>query len=357
MKFTILTLVALTLFITGCGDDSDTSTPSTPSVPSFLLAWSEWPGWSTFYVAHQLGVINGDRGAQGSLEKKYGVDIVLKELEYPPCITGFPTTLEVACLTNMDSLPAAVSNEVVAILINDTSCGGDMWLTTDPNLTWDSIKNAAKPVEVFGEDKSVSQYACIQLCKLHGVPDGKVKFVHLDAGQASIAMQQGQKTNIFVWNPFCLQVLNTQKKARVFTSSKEIPGQIWDLVVTTQKTLEKPGGENFAKCVCAAYYAVMARLSDPSTKDDTLTRIGEKFSRLPIEEMRKVEQGTSYITTPTAGADFFRSPERVKTMELALDFGDQILELSRRPKVAFGSRSETGKVDFRFDPMFMLAVK
>ena len=51
--------------------------------PSFTLAWSEYPSWSTFGVAHEVGIINGEKGKLGPIEKKWGVDIVA-ELEKLP---------------------------------------------------------------------------------------------------------------------------------------------------------------------------------------------------------------------------------------------------------------------------------
>ncbi len=350
----IITFVAIVMLtvLAGCGESSDTSTPKDTGTPSFMLAWSEWPGWSTFYVAHQLGEIDGAAGKMGKLERKHGVDIVLKELDYDPCITGFSNgSLDAACLTNMDSLPASLNTDVVAFLINDTSFGGDCWLTTDSGLTWDSIKNATQPLEVYGLENSVSHYLFVRLCELHNIPEGKVKFINLDPGQAAIAMQQGQRSNIIVWNPFVLQTLKNQTKARIFASSKEIPNEIMDLVVTSQKVLYRKGGKDFAACICDAYYVVMRRLVDPATKDDTLRMIGEKFSRLPIEEMRKIEEGTAYIHTSEAGVEFFTSPSAKATMERVLDFGVTYLKLSPRPTVSFGE----GKANFRFDPSFMRA--
>src|ERR1051325_586332 len=47
-------------------------------VPTFSLAWSEYPSWSVFGVASELGLIDGRQGHQGELEKKWGVDIVLE---------------------------------------------------------------------------------------------------------------------------------------------------------------------------------------------------------------------------------------------------------------------------------------
>src|SRR5690606_32157082 len=46
-------------------------------VPSFSLAWSEYPSWSVFGVAHEARLINGKKGEMGRLERKWNVDIEL----------------------------------------------------------------------------------------------------------------------------------------------------------------------------------------------------------------------------------------------------------------------------------------
>jgi hypothetical protein len=53
------------------------------------LAWSEYPSWSVFGVADKEGLLDGKEGAQGSIEKKWNVDIVLNYAEYDPCLTMY----------------------------------------------------------------------------------------------------------------------------------------------------------------------------------------------------------------------------------------------------------------------------
>ncbi len=69
----------------GCsGGDGESEGP-----PSFTLAWSEYPSWSVFGVAHEQNLIDGDEGELGPIEEKWGVDIVLREVDYDTCITMY----------------------------------------------------------------------------------------------------------------------------------------------------------------------------------------------------------------------------------------------------------------------------
>ncbi|MFM8401729.1 MAG: hypothetical protein ACKOAH_28215, partial [Pirellula sp.] len=66
---------------TGSSSAGTATTPgssgSTAKPATFSLAWSEYPSWSIFGVADEVGLINGKEGEMGSIEKKYNVDIKL----------------------------------------------------------------------------------------------------------------------------------------------------------------------------------------------------------------------------------------------------------------------------------------
>src|SRR5262249_19005695 len=111
----ILTLAAIALVVAlvcgGCGSPSSAHETRSPAssgtkapanVPTFSLAWSEYPSWSTFGVAHETGMIDGKKGSMGPIERKWNVDIELKEADYDPCITMYGAgQCDAVCITNM----------------------------------------------------------------------------------------------------------------------------------------------------------------------------------------------------------------------------------------------------------------
>ena len=63
----VLAMAALGLTLTGCpgggggpggGGAGGGGEPAPAGVPSFSLAWSEYPSWSTFGVAHEEGLVD-----------------------------------------------------------------------------------------------------------------------------------------------------------------------------------------------------------------------------------------------------------------------------------------------------------
>ena len=124
---------AALLITSGCGGEStapDTSGENKP-IPSFSLAWSEYPSWSVFGVADVTGIINGKKGELGPVEKKWGVDIELKEAEYDPCLAMYGAgQCDAVCITNMDILGPAGGRPGVMVLPTSTSYGADACLVT-----------------------------------------------------------------------------------------------------------------------------------------------------------------------------------------------------------------------------------
>src|SRR5438093_935033 len=105
------TLAAAALAITTA------TTAFAAAAPSFSLAWSEYPSWSVFGVAHVQKLIDGRAGQQGPLEKKWNVDIVLKEAEYDPCLSMYGSgQCDAVCITDMDVLNPAASRPSVIVL-------------------------------------------------------------------------------------------------------------------------------------------------------------------------------------------------------------------------------------------------
>lgn len=309
-------------------------------VPAFTLAWSEYPSWSVFGVASENGLINGEQGKQGPIEKKWGVDIVLKEADYDTCLTLFGTkTVDAACLTNIDTLAPSTGRASVAVLPTSTSVGGDACIVTgDHDLNW-LLENPT-----YGLEKSVSQYAFERNLILQGKNPKDYTFKNMDPSAAAQAVQTNQNNinSIMVWNPFVLQTLRTRQGTKVLFDSSTIPEEIIDCVMVGKDTLSTPKGEDFACAVIETYYALNQQLADPATADKTLVAIGAKFSSLGLDDMKLVVTQTKFYSTPEAALKLFNSSKFQKqTMPGVVEFCEthEIVEKSDGKRVGFNDDS------------------
>jgi ABC-type nitrate/sulfonate/bicarbonate transport system substrate-binding protein len=302
------------------------------------------------------------------LEKKWNVDVVLKEAEYDPCISMYGAgQVDAVAITNMDILKPSLSRPAVAILPTSTSYGADALLVTKDVGGIEDLKK--KKIEVRGLDLSVSEYMFARNLELAGHDPKQFKFVSMDPGAAALAMQQAQENMkaIAVWNPFVLQTLEKRKgDVRVLFDSTSIPGEIIDMVAVARDSLKKPGGAAFAHALIDAFYAVNRDLADKAKRNDTLVAIGEKFANLPLAKMEDVVKQTRFYGTPEAGVGLFTggpvlagvSEKKLEqVMPLVIEFSSTHGIVDKKPAVAYGPAAADDQTNLRFDPSYMQAVE
>lgn len=359
-------LVTALVVLPGCKKDSG---PQSTEVPVFSIAWSEYPSWSTFGVAHEVGLINGKKGAMGPIEKKWGVDIELKEADYDACIVMFGAgQCDASCLTNMDVLNATLRHPSVGILPTSTSFGADALLVPD---TITDIKQL-RGKNVWGLKKTVSEYCFVRNLEILGEKEADHRFTNMDPGAAALAFQQKQEgyNAIVVWNPFVIESLNKRKDARRLFDSTTIPGEIVDMVQVSQSSLDRVGGKEFACAVIETFYAVCRRLDDPKTRNETLIALGEKFANLDLESMKEVVQQTLFYATPEAGIKLLTGDEWTTphvdaqideglpfkgTMQRVVDFCATHDIVPSKPSIGYGTKDTAPDVAYRLDPSYIRA--
>lgn len=340
----------------GPASSSANSGTASKAPAKFILAWSEYPSWSVFGVADEVGLIDGKAGALGPIEKKYNVDIELVLASYDACITLYGNSqADAVCITNIDILGAAGSRDSVAIMPTSTSAGADACVTAGI----DSIDGLAGKT-TRGLEKSVSQY-CFDRClaKL-GKKTSEFPFSQMDPEQASQAFQgkDPEVQSIMVWNPFVMQSLRSRSDAKVLFSSQAIPEEIIDMVVVGRDSLDKAGGNEFANAVLETFYEMNKRMTDPATSDKTLIGIGARFARLELEDMKTVVQQTRFYSDPNDAIRLFTSDAFQKeTMPIVskfcVDYG-----MTQQPiALSFGTRTGVMDFDTRYLKAFVDAQK
>ncbi|MCM8531722.1 MAG: ABC transporter substrate-binding protein, partial [Lentisphaeraceae bacterium] len=273
-KLLTTALLSGSLFFAGCSKPSETgnSQEGTTKTEVFTLAASEYPSWSVFDVAHEKGLINKAKGELGSIEKEYGIDIVLKMVDYDTCINMYGSkAADAVCITNIDILSPSLGRDSVAILPTSTSVGSDACIV-EKSMTLESLKGKAS----YGLENSVSQYVFERCLQKKGLNPADFKFKNMDPQAASTAFQNKQANieSIMVWNPFVMQTLRTRQYSKVLFDSKDIPEEVIDMLVVGKDSLAKTGGDKFAEALVATFYAVSDSLEDAKTGDATYVALG-----------------------------------------------------------------------------------
>ena len=366
-RFSLTTTAALMaggLWLCGCsssqpgGADPKPPADGTPSgavtegpKPVFSLAWSEYPSWSVFGVADEYKLIDGKEGQLATIEKKYGVDIVLKEAPYDACLNYYGSdTVDAVCVTNMDALNPSLSRTSVAIMPTSTSDGADALIVVDiPNV--EELRNH----KVYGLKGTVSEYCFVRNLELKGEKESDHKFENLDPAAAALNMQNNNPDQkaIMVWNPFVLQTLKSRPEAKVLFDSTSIPDEIVDMVVVAEAALKKPGGKQFALAILDTFYEFNKIMADPKEGDEALVDLGKKFSSLNLEEMKKAVTQTKFYGTPEEALGLMEGETFPKTMETVVKFCVDHEIVRSQPKVAFGDAAAAPNAHFRIDPTYL----
>ncbi len=322
-KFALAVMICITVIGWGCrsgnegGGSGGAATSTVP--PAFSLAWSEYPSWSVFGVAHEMGLVDGDEGKLGDIERKWNVDIVLKEAGYDSCLNMFTSSnCDAVCMTNMDALIVSPNRGGVAFLPTSTSNGADACVVVGINDLAE-----LKPHKIFGLKGTVSEYCFvrgieeIEKQEQQGHRAADFQFTNQDPGAAAVAMAQRQDSHraIMVWNPFVLQTLKDRPDAEVLFDSSKIPGEIVDMVIIGSDVLERPGSERFASAVIDTFYRMNEELVKPNSGELALVALGEKFSNLGLEDMKTVVQQTQFYKNAEEGLALLDGEEFKQTMQ------------------------------------------
>ena len=345
--------LAIMAVMVGCSSkDAGTGKAGGEIPPVFSLAWSEYPSWSVFGVAHEKGLIDKAEGKLGEVEKKWGVDIVLIQADYDPCLSQYGnSTVDAVCMTNMDSLAPASGRDSVAILPTSTSVGADACIA----VGIDSIESL-QGTPTYGLEKSVSQYAFERCLELAGKKPADFEFKNMDPAVAAQAMQGGDENikSIMVWNPFVMQTLRDREGAKRLFDSRKIPEEIIDMVVASKAALAKPGGEDFACAVIDAFYRVNEMLADDAQRADTLKALGEKFSSLDVADMEIVVEETLMYKTAQEGIELFEKVGfKETTMPTVVEFCVSHDIVAEKPTIGFGDAD----AQLNFDTAYMNKVR
>ncbi len=334
---------------TSSGVESGAAAGAKPGVaPKFSLGWSEYPSWSIFGVASDVGLIDGEAGKMGSIEKKHNVDIVLQQLDYDACITLYGNSqLDAVCITNIDIVGPAASRKSVAVMPTSTSNGADACIVSGI----DSV-DALAGKSTHGLEKSVSQFCFDRCLEKLGKSPKDFPFAQMDPQQAAQSFQGKTDSiqSIMVWNPFVMQTLVTRPDSKVLFDSTAIPEEIIDMVVMGADSLKKPGGKEFVAALAETFYAMNKRMKDPATMDRTLIGIGEKFAKLELSDMKKVVTQTRFYGDPNEAIQLFGSEKFQKeTMPIVSKFCEKYGLTTKPTTISFG----TGEGMIDFDSSFL----
>ncbi|MBD2359507.1 ABC transporter substrate-binding protein [Tolypothrix sp. FACHB-123] len=181
-----------------------------------------WPGYESLYLASDLGYYNNNQIQLVDYPSATEVSRALRNGD-----------LEVAALTLDETLSVAETNhDVRVVLITDVSAGGDAILAKPGIETLAALKGRRVGVESNALGALVITRALEQV----NLSPQDLKIVSLGVSEHEFAFKQGSVDAVVTFEPVRSKLL--KMGANLLFDSRQIPGEIVDVLVVPQTVLE-----------------------------------------------------------------------------------------------------------------------
>ncbi len=192
--------------------------------PVLRVGTNLWPGYEPLYLAREIG--NNDWDQATRLVEYPSATEVLRAFRNR-AIEAAGLTLDEVLLLRQDQVPVKV------VLVMDISAGGDVIIA---RKGIDEVKQlAGKRVGV--ESGALGAYMLTRALEIHGLPLQEIDIVHLDVSGHRQAFESGQVDAVVTFDPVRTQLLAAG--GRVIFDSREIPGEVVDVLVVYEQTLQE----------------------------------------------------------------------------------------------------------------------
>ncbi|MDH3349291.1 MAG: ABC transporter substrate-binding protein, partial [Desulfobulbaceae bacterium] len=194
--------------------------------PEIRIGTNVWPGYEPLYLAKEHGYFEGA-----------GIRLV----EYPSAsevIRGFKNqNLEAAALTLDEAIYLRqTDNDLVIVLVMDISNGGDVIIAQPGINDFSDIKGKTIAVE----SSALGAYFISRALEIHSMTIDEVNIKHQAVNNHEEIFNKKDVDAVVTFEPVRTKLLAGGGK--VVFSSKDIPGEIMDVLVVRKKVLAKKGG-------------------------------------------------------------------------------------------------------------------
>jgi len=242
----VFSLTACDYFSKLIGSHDDTVTSENINAVPFTLAVAPNVAWMPWYLANEEGIFE-------RYKSKYGIDIQFIEDDYLGTINKFITgEADAIMITNIDAIAQLVRRDIKAdvILIANVSDGNDAILLhngADPNIQ-------GKKIGVLKD--SFRQYLLDRYLIKNQLDFDSITIVNKAEVDMIAAFNSDGLYGVVTGNPNLSKLLEGPG-AKVLFDSREISGEIFDMLIVNRTKLQE--NPEFAQTLLRAWFAIMDR--------------------------------------------------------------------------------------------------
>jgi NitT/TauT family transport system substrate-binding protein len=327
--------------------------------PAQAAPRTEFKICSSIYAGFMPWAEAQSQGIFAKWGKKYGVKIDVVQLnDYVESINQYTAGKFDGCaMTNMDALtiPAAGGVDSTAIVVADYSNGNDGIVMKGKNKKLTDLKGQTINLVEF----SVSHYLLARALESVGMSERDVKVVNISDADIIAAFATPSVNNVTTWNPMLAQLAAGKDVTQVY-SSKQVPGELMDMMVVNTKTLnDNPA---FGKALTGAWFEMLSLMNAKDERATKSLNAMAKASGTDLAGFKAQLADTALFYTPKAALDFATSPDMPKVMARVakFSFDHGILGKDVQSADAIGMAFNGGlivgnqkNVKLRFDPTYV----
>ena len=293
---------------------SSSAFAATEKKTSFTIAWSIYAGWMPWGYAGEKGIV--DKWA-----KKYGLSIKIVQInDYVSSIEDYSKAKYDGCvMTNMDafSMPAANGLDSTALILGDYSNGNDAVV----------LKNSSEFADIKGRninlvEYSVSHYLLLRALEKHKMTARDVKIVNISDAEIVGILKKPSITAATLWNPQLSFVVGQQLNVRKVFSSKQIPGEIIDMMVVNTDVLK--ANPDLGKALVGAWFETLQLMSQNNAEGKAARTFMATNAGTTLADYDTQLRDTEMFYTPASSYKFSTDSQLSKTMELVRNFSKNI---------------------------------
>jgi NitT/TauT family transport system substrate-binding protein len=205
------------LLLAGC-------TCAKPERQPLKLGLSDWPGHAPFYAAAKLGYYRGGPIEIKGFSSNFDRNRAFAQGRLDVLATPLFDALRIAD----EGVPLKV------ILLFDYSSGGDGIVAKREIAGVQDLKGK----KVSAELGAITHFVLLAALARANVAESDVEIVNLSVPEAAAAFEQGKLDAATVWDPHLSRLAASPAAHKIFTS-KEIPGQVIDVLIVQKEVAEK----------------------------------------------------------------------------------------------------------------------
>jgi NitT/TauT family transport system substrate-binding protein len=281
---------------------------------SFTIAWSIYAGWMPWGFA-------GDKGIVDKWAKKYGLQIkIVQANDYVSSLEQFGKAKFDGCvMTNMDAMtmPAAGGLDSTALILGDYSNGNDAVV----------LKNSTDFIDLKGRNVnlvefSVSHYLLLRALEKHGMAAHDVKIVNTSDAEIVGALKKPSVNAATVWNPQLSFIVGQSANVRKVFTSKEIPGEIIDMMVVNTTVLK--ANPDLGKALVGAWFETLELMTHNDAEAKAARTYMATNAGTTLADYDTQLRDTAMFYTPASSYEFANNTNLANTMELVRSFSKKI---------------------------------